>query len=511
MTKYTTQNSIDFDDLMKNATPVTPEAEPAPAPKAAADPAVADEDDDLIVEDEETIALPKRSPVREEDVPTTSPKEYTGPGAVVDKQEFLAGKAKSEGVPIRDVQPETIEGAKKWMSEADEQITELKKKKAEMEAKGIQPPIAATTPQSVVNIYLDRAQLGMLSLTPDQQKKVEFASKIVINETHEEKFRSIKIRRIDLKDKNEAQARKNTIIKKAFDRTLAPFVLCGSGYLGKMGNCSVAEIIKIGDNAANGGRSLSTELERWQLLYDKMKYCSIGKFKTFDDFLKHTAYDDYSNLQFALICASFPDTTTMQVTCPKCGNVFTVTVKNKELIRTERVDEDMAQNIKNIIDSDTFLERAMEVHENAPFNKISRIPVNDEDDLILLDLYAPSAYDAIYRTYRDLTDERKNDDSYDGYVSMLTMVRAAYLGDEDENGELVYDEFTEPNDIFNILTQLTEPQVRKISNYMTQSYMNHKYTYGIKQVVCPNPECKNDMGEFPMSMDNLLFLKVRAQ
>ena len=504
MAKYTANNSIDINDLIKNADKVS-SASPAEEAKKAAPVEDVIQDDDLIVDDEEDIAVPK-SPVTEEDIPEEA--EYTGPGAVVDKKEFLAGKAQREGISTNNIRPETIAGAKQWLNEADQQIAELKKKQAEAIANGATPPVNG--PQTVVNIYLDKAQVGMLTLTPEQQKKVEIASKIVLNETNELKFRSIKIRRSELDDADKERERKNTIIKKAFDRSLAPFVALSSGYLGKMSHCSVAEVVKLGTQI-EAGRSLTSELERWQLLYDKMKYCSIGNFETFDDFLKNTAYDDYANLQFAVIVASFPENTTFTFTCPTCGNRFNVTVKNTELLRTERVDEHMSELLGEIVNADTFIERAKEVHDNAPFNKVSRISVNEDDNLILLDLYSPSAYDAIHRTYEELTDPRKNDDVYDSYVQMLAMVKAAYLADEDENGELVYDQFTEANDILEILTQLTEPQVRKISNYIAESFMSHKYTYGIKKVVCPNPECKVDLGEYPVTMDDLLFLKVRAQ
>lgn len=501
MAKYSANNSIDINDLIKNADKVSSTSE-------IKDETLAEDiiqDDDLIVDDEEEIAVPK-SPVKEEDIPDE--KEYTGPGAVVDKKEFLAGKAQREGISTNNMRPETIAGAKQWLNEADQQIAELKKKQAEAIANGAKPPIQG--PQNIVNIYLDKAQVGMLTLTPEQQKKVDIASKIVINETSELKFRSIKIRRSELDDADKERERKNTIIKKAFDRSLAPFVALSSGYLGKMSHCSVAEVVKLGTQI-EAGHSLNSELERWQLLYDKMKYCSIGKFESFDDFLKNTAADDYANLQFAVIVASFPENTTFTFTCPKCGNRFNVTVKNTELLRTERVDEQMSTMLGDIVNADTFIERAKEVHDNAPFNKISRISVNEDDNLILLDLYSPSAYDAIHRTYEELTDPRRTDDVYDSYVQMLSMVKAAYIADEDENGELVYDQFTEANDIFEILTQLTEPQVRKISNYIAESYLSHKYTYGIEKVVCPNPECKTDLGEYPITMDDLLFLKVRAQ
>ena len=483
--------------------------EPAPAPKPAEVRPVPLPDYKPEINAATTQPTPVSGLIIEEEPVETAPEEeYTGRGIVMTKEAYdhMTGNDKSNGVKVTAMNDDRMDDVKQYMAEQDAEIERLKKKKEEMEAKGVAPSVQ--TPQNIVNIYIDKARVGDIALTPDQQRKVEMAQKIVITETTEMNFKSLKIRRSDV-DPGADRKRKDTVIKKAFDRTLSPFVALGSGYLGKMGNCSVAEIMKLG-RQIDSGRNLESELERWSLLYSKMKYCSIGQFESFNDFLKNTAYTDYDNLQFAVICASFPADTTLQFTCPKCNTKFNLTVKNRDLLRTDNVDQNIAEHIHAIIDADTFIERAKEVHEKAMFNQVTRISVED-DNLVLLDMYIPSAYDAIYRTYQELKHPKKDDEDYSSYADLIRMIKCAYIADEDENGELVYDAFEDVNDIFEIISHFTEAQLNRIAQFVQNSYLSKQYYYGIKDVVCTNKECQHHLGEYPMSMDTLLFHKVRPQ
>lgn len=517
MPKFTTNNSIDIDEMIRQSKANVPfvDEETLERNKAQAIVAKGKSKDESPTDAEVVKEAPSTMPglileEEEEAKPAEAEKEYTGPGIVMSTEEYMAGKAKSEakGVNVSGVKAETRDAVKQYMKDQDEEINRLRKKKEEMEAKGVAPAHKAT-PQNIVNIYIDKAQVGNIALTPAQQKKVEMAQKIIINETTELQYKTIKIRKDDV-DKELARKKKDSIIKHAFDRTLSPFVAIGSGYLGKMGNGTVVDILKLG-HLVEGDNSLQSQLDRWSLLYDKLKYCSIGKFESFDDFLKNTAYTDYANLQFAFICATFPEDTTLQFTCPKCKAPFTFTIKNRDLLRTDMVTQEIAEQVHAIVDADTFIERAKEVHEKSLFKEVTRISANEEDNLILMDLYIPSAYDAIHRTYEELVNPKKDDEDYSDYVDIVRMVKAVYIADEDDDGEPIYEMFDDVNDIFEIVSHFNERQLNKISQYLNNSFVSHQYTYGIKDVVCPNPDCKHHLGEYPMNMDLLLFHKVRPR
>lgn len=443
-------------------------------------------------------------------------------GAVVDKAEYDANAAgtKKSGINISPIKSETIDSTRKYMEEMDQEIEKQRKiaekiKSGELapDPKNVNPEASSNktkkevmTPQEVIKIYIDKAQVGDVTFPEEIMKKMERTKKIDLVEVEKKEYKSIKIRRKDLKPED-----KLAIIERTFDRTLSPFIALGSGYMGKMGNCSTADIMKLG-KAIDSGRSLGTEIERWQLLYDKMKFCSIGKFESFDDFLKNTAYDDYESLQFALICASFPKDTYLSFECPQCKTNFTLTIPNKDFVRTDLVNEQVAETAKEILSAQAFVERAKEVHDNALFNVVTRISIDDDNDDVLLELYAPSAYDAIYRTYQNLTSSFRDDPNFEGYIPLIKFIKSAFICVEyDEDGDPVYDQYDDPDSILKVLSNMNETQMNKISTYMEESYLSHRYYYGLEKVECTNPKCKHNLGSYPMSMDTLLFHKVRPQ
>lgn len=449
--------------------------------------------------------------------------EYNGKGIVIDKADI---KDPTENAIKGNVTPEMKDSVNDYITDQDKQIAEAKAVAEKMKEKGITPEMLkakkagvsphninrealknAQKPTEIVNIYLDGTDIGKVQLSDEIMKKVEIADAVRLVKQHD--LTGIKIDRTSENTKET----KMHIMEKAFDRTLSPFIALGSGYMGKMGNCSTSDFIKLG-RAIDAGANYQSQLDRWQLLYEKMRYCSIGKFETFDDFLKGTAYDDYENLQFALICASLPEDTTLSFTCPNCNQQFTFTVKNKDLLRTELISEEMKDYVADIVEADTFIERAREVYRKSPFNQITRIAVNDNDDYtVLMDLYAPSAYDVIERVFKGIPQEYHDNPEYAPYIALINLVKAIYIAkdDVDENGEYIYEPFEDPVEILETLTRFNQFQLDKITNYINETYLSHKYYYGIQNVVCPNPSCKRELGEYAMGMDQLLFLKLHRQ
>ena len=450
---------------------------------------------------------------------TAKPKEeYTGSGIVIEKSEM---KNPLDNAVRGGVTAEMTDSVNDYIAEQNKQIAEAKAAAELMKEKGLTAEMIdaakgrkfphkidrealkkAETPTQIVNIYLDGTDMGKTQLSDDVMKKIQYADKV--NLISVQNLMGIKIARNTQEDHL-------SIIQKAFDRTLSPFIALGSGYMGKMGNCSTADFMKLG-RAIDSGANYQSQIDRWQLLYEKMRYSSIGLFDSFDAFLKGTAYDDYENLEFALICSSLPEDTTLSFTCPDCNQQFNMTVKNKDLLRTEMVNEDMKDFVAEIVEADTFVERAREVYKKAPFNQITRISVNGDKDLtVIMDLYAPSAYDAINRVFKGIPEEYHEKEDYAPYIGLVNLVKAIYIAQDepDETGEYIYDAFEDPVEILETLVRFNEPQLNRITLYMNEAYLSHKYYYGIQNVVCPN--CKHELGEYTMNMDQLLFLKLHRQ
>ena len=133
------------------AVPQEPVAAPAPKPQQPAVPG-------LILE-EDTVETPESVP------------EYNGPGIVMTKEEYakMNSETTRKGVKVTPVNDEVMDNVKEYMKEQDEEIARLKQKKEEMDAKGIVPSVKS--PQNIVNIYIDKAKVGDIALTEEQQKR----------------------------------------------------------------------------------------------------------------------------------------------------------------------------------------------------------------------------------------------------------------------------------------------------------------------------------------------------
>ena len=226
----------------------------------------------LIINDDENIGKIDEKPK------AAVPKEYDGPGIVLEKK---TKEEKLKDATIVGVNKDTRGYVNDYIAEQNKEIAKAKAAKELMEEKGITPEElkakgvkkvltreelqefkANPDPARQVTIVVERGDLGKIEFTPEQQKLIETATKIVIEEKEQKQFRTLKLRKEPVKNKRQ-------IIPQFFDKTLSPFIALGSGYMGKMKNCSTQDIMKLG-RAIDSGANYQSQIDRWQLLYEKM-------------------------------------------------------------------------------------------------------------------------------------------------------------------------------------------------------------------------------------------------
>ena len=102
------------------------------------------------------------------------------------------------------------------------------------------------------------------------------------------------------------------------EATDVPITLPMSAYRCTMGGVSMFDIIKL--SAVQNGNPRDMDIKTWSLIYNHMKNPSIGKFKSFDDFLKHTDYRDMELLLWGAFVATADEVETISFTCgnPNC-------------------------------------------------------------------------------------------------------------------------------------------------------------------------------------------------
>lgn len=442
---------------------------------------------------------------------------YNGMGAVIDATDIP--KPGKKGIVVTEMNDQRKTDVMNYMADMDKDIADVKEKikeetgsvpviehgKVVSNAGKVTGPVKDRA--TSVNIMIDKLGVGKFEFTEDEKKKMTFAKKIKVTEIEEQKFKSIKIR--DVKDHKKAR----TIIERNFDRTLSSIIAPISGYVGKMGNCSVGEIAAIFNITAD--TNADSIREAWTLIYNKLKYTSLGNFESFDDFIKNTSYDDFEHFVFGILCSSFPEDDKFSFNCKQkgCEKDFEIPYKNSELIRSNEANEECKITILKTIEASNTIESAKAFHKESMLYNAQRISIND-DDSVLVDVYAPSVYDVITRIYTDLNKDYLPKDEKDeeaNFICALSQkVKAIYLYSPAEEGEEEgsYIGVTDINDIYDILgKKLNKEEVTKLLTYVTNFFGNYYIGYGLPDVVCPN--CHHSYGPYIVSPSRMLFQRVQ--
>ena len=473
---------IDFDSLKKNASSVTDNG-----------PTIDDEDD--VIEEKES------SPIKNEEV------GYDGPGIILDKLPEPEDTRRKIG-PMADKERQDDVAA--TLREMDEEIHEQHKKFLEIVKSGAvkkKDENGNVIEPENVTVLIDKLGYGDFTFTADEKKRIERAKKIKLVEVENRELQTVKIA------KKFDKATQSKYIQRSFNRTLAPVIALASGYTAKMKNVSAIESIQMMQRP--GTDSAKSILEKWSLIYNKLTDFSCGDFKDFDDFIAHTAYADYNNFIFAMLCSSYPESDSVSFTCNRegCGKPFEINYKNKELIRhdlmTEPQKELMAELIQ-VSSTGNIKEGKDYAEKYAPVGQVERFPVDNETG-ILIDITIPSVKEQCERIIPAITEDMAVD-TMRPIVIMAHNIKSILLPADDEIEDFTKGEYIEVDefgDIVNILSQMNSSQWGVIRNRITKLLNNYVIRYGLRKVTCPN--CKYDYGEYNMDLEEVFFQRVQQQ
>lgn len=491
------ENTLNFDELKNQATSLTDPEIPESVMNAPMHEGTSIDTDGLIISDDEFDSA----------VDAHDTADYEGPGMIIDTPQPKEDTAYKVG-PMAN--KDRVEGVQNTLSELDEQIKAEHEKFMEITKGGKEIPAVASdkmaTPEEVT-VIIDKSGMGDIIFTEEEQKRIEKAKRIKLVEVSEKKLQTLKIKK-KLSAEDDFK-----VIKKSFDKSLSPVIALASGYTCRMGNISAIEAIKL--TQAPGTDTANSVLEKWSLIYDKLKQVSIGDFETFDDFLANTAFSDYNNFIYGLLCSSYPEEDAITFTCKTESCVknkvadFEIKYKNKQLIRTDLVTEEQSQAMSEIINSAAILDKAKEVHAKAPINQTYRLAF-DDDSGIIIDFGFLTAKDTIERLYNKLDPSLLTEENQASIV-VAHSVQAIYVPDYDaeDSDDYEYYEITDLNKIVQTLNSMNEYQNRLILSYLERLNGRYSISFGFSHVVCPT--CKHDYGEYNMDLDRIVFLRVQQR
>lgn len=243
------------------------------------------------------------------------------------------------------------------------------------------------------------------------------------------------------------------------------------------------------------------ELKKWSVIHKHLKNPSIGEFKSFDEFMKHTKYQDRELLMWAILVATADEEETLALTCanPKCKSRIELKYRPRNIVHMD--EEHIPAHYKEAYEAAPG-DAALALH-NAVSNKRKRYKLPDTG--IIVEISEPSAYDFVtnklnllnelYKRYipdGDLSELNAEDPAmaeFD-YLSANALYITAMSIVKDENGKQKEYRYTNWEDIERIITTaLSADDSGVLLKIIQQSRANTSpVSFRIENITCPR--CK---------------------
>lgn len=458
---------------------------------------------------------------QKEEAEAAMKQEQTGGGLVIEKKEV-----QEKDAPIMGMSPDSQSRLKEYIANMDADMAETKGLRdafsefnpnlAPVEGQGEQPPEQgeATGPQSSEDlltgktdiesdrakkykeavVVIDKLESKNLEFTKEERDKLQAADVIKLNE----------IRSVDLKQIKRRRERK-TDVKKALQvrgnsMKTTNIVLPASGYYAEMLGCSPYEIMTL----QNEEDPITDNQVKWKLIYDKIKSNSIG-FKTYEEFMAHTAVADYEVFIWGILRSTFEDTDKISLNCmnPECktrkGDPYSYEHSYSviQLLRAEEISEKLNDQIRNVVESRT-VDEAKEAHNKAPVNDVLTFQLNESG--FIVEVCVNNVNDFINKTLENLSDESL-EPQYRQAALIATAIKE--IGIQAEDGQ--WDFFDEPEEITEIVYHLSTNDLVILAHKVQEHTADVSFKFGFIDLECP--KCHNHIEFQPMQVETILFYR----
>jgi hypothetical protein len=369
---------------------------------------------------------------------------------------------------------------------------------------------AKKTNEDEVTILIDKIGLGSFEFTPEERERIEYSKKIRLVEVEDKNLRSIKVKK-KISSKGDYK-----VMKRTFDKSLSPVIAMASGYTCKMKNISASEAIRM--YQAPGEDTANSMVDKWSAIYDRITDVSIGAFKDFDDFCRHTAFMDYDSFLYGMICSSYPENDEIPFNCDSgrggCGKDFSRTYNNKEMIRRDLISDAGRKVMEDIISNAAFVDKAKEyANTKSPVNVTTRFLL--EDSMTIVEIYVPSVHDMIERVFRPI-EKNKDLAKQENRANLVLAqgINAIFAPDYDtfdpqDPDSLEYIEIEGTESIMEHLSHLNEKEINIIARQIQKLTEPLVINFGFKEIKCPH--CGHNWGRYDIELDQILFRRVQQR
>lgn len=459
----------------------------------------------------------KKIKVEKDEPAKPEPKEYDGPGLVIQKKE------QEEEVNPLDFTKMNIDSKRavnKYLDDMNKEIEEYEEDFGEYMEEYLEKKEKAeknedtdkkdddddeeddmvdkdADPREFMNKYneaivvIDKTGMGsVIDFTDEEREKLEKVKKIKLEEVETVELKQIKTKRAK-------KGRAKKIINKVNKTRHTPVVLPISGFTVTMSGCSTYELLTL---ITDEGNPVELQRSKWSLIHSKIVDTSIGKL-SFDDFLNNVAQMEYDVLVYGILCASYPEKDKFPLKCPKCGTSFEHEYDIRSLLRAEKMSEKLMDTVAYVVDCSIREEDAKECHENSLLNQdlVIKLPQSG----YIFRLGVQTAHDFIENSV-DAID--RLDQKYAQSAIIASAVRSIFIEDPDD-GE--YFEIDDTEDVIETIFSLQNTDLVVLGKKITELVDDMSFEFGLMNIDCPDKKCKQHTNSIPIEIDTILFHKYR--
>lgn len=359
------------------------------------------------------------------------------------------------------------------------------------------------TNSNIVSVIIDKTGLGgaTVDFTDEEREKLTKATKIQLVEVEDKKLKSATFNKVG---RDESFLGK--INQYDLSTIVTPVTLPASRYRCRMRGMSFGEMSDIGLDP----ESITYDVlnKRFSVVYNNMVDTSVGKFETYEDFLKNTSYMDFEMLIFGMVCSTLPEDDSITLTCARasCKKEYEAHYSPRALIRWDDCDPRLLDAVSKICDVASDPEKAREYYNESSVHKVKAYEMPYSK--VVIDFGALSMWDFLNGVANIMLDpqfDEKYKDSIEAArltAQSMTVVRAISVPKPDGT----YDIYTSAEDIFEILRKLNPQDFSVVLQVLDQYARAYNVPFYIPNSKCPH--CGYISKKVNIPIRDLVFTKL---
>lgn len=355
--------------------------------------------------------------------------------------------------------------------------------------------------EKLVEILIDKTGFGNrnLEFTDEEREKMAEASLIRVTEVED-----IDIGSFEFTAPSDTYVKNLEAMDSNYGTTLVPLV--ASRYRAKMRGLGYGQLADLLMDVKEP--RFEEHLKRYSIIYNNIVETTVGKFESFEDFLKSTAKIDMDAMLYGLMVSTYPELDTVSITCGRCGTQFPQKYFVRDLMDIKNASTEYLKKLDELMNCpeseyETYFKESP-VHKRKYF----KLPGSG----YVVEIGVVSAYDYLYKMVNEYGDnkfEKLHGDDINNSLRLniifLDMVRSISIPNKDNPKRLTkYESF---EDMIQILYRMPMSDQQILNGVLEKYYKNYTIGYSVKDCKCPNPDCQNVI-DTDVDLNDLLFFKV---